>query len=53
MAKSEWQSTTDFIDEMIGILKAEHPMTCRQLFYRLVSAGTIEKPLASISECLA
>ncbi len=42
MAKGEWKGTTEFIEKALSILKDEHPMTVRQLFYRLVSAGVIE-----------
>jgi hypothetical protein len=42
MAKGEWKETSEFIDKAVEILEAEHPMTVRQLFYRLVSAGVIE-----------
>jgi len=42
MAKGEWKETTEFIDRTLSILETEHPMTVRQLFYRLVSAGVIE-----------
>lgn len=45
MSKAEWAGTTEFISEMLSILEAEHPMTVRQLFYRLVSAGTITNSL--------
>jgi hypothetical protein len=45
MAKAEWQETTSFIEAMISILDAEHPMTVRQLFYRLVSVGIIGNSL--------
>jgi hypothetical protein len=42
MARGEWQSTTELIDAAVLVLKAEHPMTIRQLFYRLVSAALID-----------
>ena len=45
MAKAEWRGTTEIISEMLAILEAEHPMTVRQLFYRLVSVGTITNSL--------
>jgi hypothetical protein len=41
MAQGEWKVTQHFIEQALAILEAEHPMTVRQLFYRLVSAGTI------------
>lgn len=42
MAKAEWAKTTVLISAAVEILEAEYPMTIRQLFYRLVSAGVIE-----------
>ncbi len=33
----------DLETKILDILSAEYPMTQRQLFYRLVSKGTIEK----------
>jgi len=30
-------------DAILGIAQAEHPVTCRQLFYRMVSAGHVAK----------
>jgi len=45
MARSEWQSTTKLIASAAQVLAAEHPMTIRQLFYRLVSATIIENCL--------
>jgi hypothetical protein len=42
MATREWIRTTRFIRAALKILAAENPMTVRQLFYRLVSAGVIE-----------
>ena len=41
MARAEWESTTRFAEQALAILEAEQPMTIRQLFYRLVSAGVI------------
>jgi hypothetical protein len=41
MAKGEWEKTTRLIDRAVGILEMENPMTIRQLFYRLVSAGAL------------
>jgi hypothetical protein len=41
MARAEWGSTTRFVEQALEILEAEQPMTIRQLFYRLVSAGVI------------
>jgi hypothetical protein len=46
MATGEWKSTTRLIDAAIDVLEQEHPMTIRQLFYRLVSNGTINNCLA-------
>jgi hypothetical protein len=42
VAKAEWARTTKLIDAAVGILAEEYPMTIRQLFYRLVSAGLLE-----------
>jgi hypothetical protein len=42
MAKGEWRQTVEDVAIMLKILGAEHPMTVRQLFYRMVSAGAIE-----------
>jgi hypothetical protein len=42
MSQGEWQNTTDLIQAAIAILKIENPVTVRQLFYRLVSNGTLE-----------
>jgi hypothetical protein len=47
MARGEWRSTTDLVTAAIAILDAESPMTIRQLFYRLVSAGSIENDRSS------
>lgn len=47
MAQGEWKRTTELIDAAIGILAEEHPMTVRQLFYRLVSVGLIENDRGS------
>jgi hypothetical protein len=41
MAKGEWEKTTQLIETAVGILEIENPMTIRQLFYRLVSVGTL------------
>lgn len=41
MAKGEWDKTTRLIDTAVGILEIENPMTIRQLFYRLVSVGSL------------
>ena len=38
--KAEMKGIKDTIKQ---ILKADHPMTVRQVFYQLVSRGTIEK----------
>ncbi len=45
MSKAEWHGTTELISVMLAILKAEYPMTVRQLFYRLVSGGRIRNSL--------
>src|ERR1700676_1041524 len=42
VAKAEWAKTTKLIDAAVDILEEQHPMTIRQLFYRLVSIGMIE-----------
>jgi hypothetical protein len=42
LAKREWQKTRDLIAVALRILEQESPMTIRQLFYRIVSAGVIE-----------
>lgn len=42
MAQGEWESTTQLVEEATAILAEQSPMTIRQLFYRLVSNGTIE-----------
>jgi hypothetical protein len=34
-------------DAMMALVKAEHPMSVRQVFYRLVSSGTIDKTEAA------
>jgi len=41
VAQAEWKRTTDLIDAAAAILGIQQPMTIRQLFYRLVSAGLI------------
>jgi hypothetical protein len=41
MAKGEWKRSTQLIDLAVTVLESENPMTIRQLFYRLVSAGAI------------
>jgi len=41
VAKAEWKRTTELIDAASNILDIQQPMTIRQLFYRLVSAGLI------------
>jgi hypothetical protein len=41
VAKAEWKRTTDLISAASAILDIQQPMTIRQLFYRLVSAGLI------------
>jgi hypothetical protein len=46
MARSEWAKTTRLIDAAAEILEAEHPMTVRQCFYRLVSVGVIANSVA-------
>jgi hypothetical protein len=42
MAQSEWRRTTQLVGVAAAILMAEHPMTVRQCFYRLVSAAVVE-----------
>jgi hypothetical protein len=42
MSKSEWAQTTKLIIAAVRILEEQHPMTIRQLFYRLVSISMIE-----------
>jgi hypothetical protein len=39
--RRERRHVTELIDAAVDILDLEHPMTIRQLFYRLVSAGKI------------
>lgn len=46
MARGEWQETTKLIQAAAGILEREHPMTIRQLFYRLVSVAAIRNTRA-------
>jgi hypothetical protein len=46
MARSEWAKTTRLIEAAAEILEAEHPMTVRQCFYRLVSVGEIANSIA-------
>ena len=46
MARSEWAKTTRLIDAAVKVLEAEHPMTVRQCFYRLVSVGVVENSVA-------
>lgn len=41
MAKGEWGRTTEFIKRAVEILATEHPMTTRQVFYRLASAQVV------------
>src|SRR3954466_4233077 len=43
----EWRETTRLVDAAGEILEQEHPMTIRQLFYRLVSAAVIENTRAN------
>lgn len=47
MAQGEWKETKQAISEMLAILEGEHPMTVRQLFYRLVSSGALENSLGA------
>jgi hypothetical protein len=47
MARAEWTKTTDLISVAVAILEGEYPMTVRQLFYRIVSAGVIENNRSS------
>ena len=42
MSRGEWGKTTRIINEAVEILTAEHPMTLRQCFYRLVSREIIK-----------
>ena len=42
MAKGLWGRNARLIDLAKGILKQESPMTIRQIFYRLISVGSIE-----------
>jgi len=42
MARGEWASTTELIEQAAAILAEESPMTVRQLFYRLVSVAAID-----------
>jgi hypothetical protein len=46
MAKARWESTLVLLRASFEVLRREHPMTIRQLFYRLVSAGVIENCMA-------
>ena len=46
MASGEWESTRRLTEAAKASLQREHPMTIRQLFYRLVSAGVIENQLS-------
>lgn len=46
MARGEWANTTKIIEAAQAILEAEHPMTLRQCFYRLVSKGIIQNSRA-------
>jgi len=41
--KVNGKQTTELIQAAIEILEAENPMTVRQLFYRLVSNGPLER----------
>jgi hypothetical protein len=41
VARGEWKETTELIRAAVEILEVENPMTVRQLFYRLVSNGTL------------
>jgi hypothetical protein len=52
MSRAEWAGTTEFISEMLSILEDEYPMTVRQLFYRLVSSGTITNSLGEYQRVL-
>lgn len=47
MAQAEWTKTTSLISQAVEILEQEYPMTIRQLFYRLVSAGVIPNDRSS------
>ena len=46
MTSGEWESTRRLTEAAKAILQREHPMTIRQLFYRLVSAGVVENLLS-------
>jgi len=41
MSKGEWRTTFGLIAAATKVLELEHPMTIRQLFYRLISTGEI------------
>lgn len=45
MAKARWKETENLIREAREILEPEHPMTIRQLFYRLVSIQVLQNNL--------
>ena len=45
MAARESQASEEFIQSALDILRREGPMTFRQLFYRLLSAGQIDNTL--------
>lgn len=42
MSKAEWSKTATLIRTAGVILEEQHPMTIRQLFYRLVSVGAVQ-----------
>jgi hypothetical protein len=42
MSRASWTTTTNLLEAAKQALAEESPMTVRQLFYRLVSAGAIE-----------
>ena len=47
MARNKWERTKKLIEESREILLNDHPMTIRQLFYRLVSKGVLNNDRAS------
>jgi hypothetical protein len=50
MPKAETLRTRSLIAKAANILAEEQPMTVRQLFYRLVSVGTLENTVANYSK---
>jgi hypothetical protein len=47
MARGEWEESSRLIQVATRILRDENPMTIRQAFYRLVSAGYISNNVAA------